>query len=74
MTSEVESPADPALEPVEPGYKNVLRVRLLVFWLVLWVAGAVMDQVVLQSTAVAGLPTIAIPFLAAVAIVDRGRP
>ena len=38
MTSEVEPPADPALEPVEPGYKNVLRVRLLVFWLVLWAA------------------------------------
>ena len=26
------------LSPVEPGYKNVLRVRLAVFWLVICVA------------------------------------
>ena len=69
MTSEVEPPANPALEPVEPGYKNVLRARLLVFWLALWAAGGVLDQVALQSTAVAGLPTIGIPFLAAIAVV-----
>ena len=34
MTTEPEQPAPPALEPVEPGYKNVLRVRFLIFWLV----------------------------------------
>lgn len=73
MTSEVDQPADPALEPVEPGYKNVLRVRLLVFWLVLWVAGVVLDQAVLQDTAFAGLPMIGIPILAAVAIVTAPR-
>lgn len=60
---------DPGLLPVEPAYKNVLRARMAIFWLVLWGAGAVADQVVLQETALAGFPTFAIPALALVAIV-----
>lgn len=55
--------------PVEPGYKNVLRVRLSVLWLVLWAAGAVVDQLLLQATAFAGLPTVAVPVLGLLAIV-----
>jgi membrane protein YdbS with pleckstrin-like domain len=69
MASELELSGDPALQPVEPGYKNVLRLRLAVLWLFLWVAGAVADQVVLQSTPVAGLPTFGIPILGLVAVV-----
>jgi len=59
---------DPDLLPVEPAYKNVLRARMSVIWLVLWAAGAVADQAMLQETAAAGLPTFVIPALAAVAI------
>ena len=59
----------PALEPVEPGYKSVLRVRMSVFWVALWAIGAVADQVFLQPTPVAGLPTFGIPVLGLVAIV-----
>ena len=68
--TEVAEPTDgPALEPVEPGYKNVLRVRLAVFWAVLWAAGTVFDQVVLRATDFGGLLVIAIPVLAAGAII-----
>lgn len=59
---------DPDLLPVEPAYKNVLRARMSVVWLVLWAAGAVADKAMLQETAAAGLPTFVIPALAAVAI------
>ena len=80
MASDIEMIADAVLPspgimtdrdllPVEPAYKNVLRARMSVLWLVLWAAGAVADQVALQGTAAAGLPTFAIPALGAVAIV-----
>ena len=69
MTEVAEPTNGPALEPVEPGYKNVLRVRLAAFWAVLWAAGAVFDQVVLSETDFGGLLVIAIPVLAAGAII-----
>ena len=34
---------DPDLLPVEPAYKNVLRARMSVVWVILWAAGAVAD-------------------------------
>jgi uncharacterized protein len=73
MTAETERPDGPALEPVEPGYKNVLRVRLAVFWLALWAAGTVLDQVALKETDFAGFPTMAIPILAATAVIAAPR-
>jgi membrane protein YdbS with pleckstrin-like domain len=42
--------ADTDLLPVEPGYKNVLRVRLALVWLVLTIASAVLDQAALGGT------------------------
>lgn len=69
MEAELEADGDPALERVEPGYKNVLRVRLLILWLFLWAGGLVFDQAVLSRTVAYGLPTFAIPVLAAVAAV-----
>src|SRR5919112_2071231 len=61
------------LQPVEPGYKNVLRARLLVFWLVLS-GGALFVQYVLSdvSRLIVALPvgTIAVG-LAAVAIAPQ---
>ena len=73
MTAEAERTDGPALEPVEPGYKNVLRVRLAVFWAALWAAGTVLDQVALRQTNFAGLLTIAIPILAGAAIIAAPR-
>jgi membrane protein YdbS with pleckstrin-like domain len=58
---------DPLL-PVEPGYKNVLRVRLLITWLILWLGAMIADRALLLTTAVYGLPTVAVGLLAAIAI------
>lgn len=67
----VPSPAvagDPDLLPVEPGYKNVLRVRLLAVWLVVWAGTGTLDQLLLQETPFAGFLTFGIPVLALAAI------
>jgi uncharacterized protein len=69
MITEPEQPAPPALEPVEPEYKNVLRVRFLIFWLAVWVAAAVFDRILLQPTEFAGFPTIAVFVIAAAGVV-----
>ena len=63
----------PALEPVEPGYKNVLRVRMTLLWLILWAGGVVCDLAFLKETAFYGLPTIGILILAAVGLVATPR-
>ena len=63
----------PPLEPVEPGYKNVLRVRLGILWSLLWVGAAVCDQVFLKPTSFYGLPTIGVLILALVGIVVTPR-
>jgi membrane protein YdbS with pleckstrin-like domain len=68
MTTEPEQPAPLALEPVEPGYKNVLRIRFLIFWLVIWVAAAMFDRILLQETEFAGFPTIAVFVIAAAGV------
>ena len=68
MTTEPEQPAPLVLEPVEPGYKNVLRVRFLIFWLVIWVAAAMFDRILLQETEFAGFPTIAVFVIAAAGV------
>ena len=68
MTTEPEQPAPPALEPVESGYKNVLRVRFLIFWLVIWVAAAMFDRILLQETEFAGFPTVAVFVIAAAGV------
>jgi hypothetical protein len=73
MASEVEPAGDGALEPVEPGYKSVLRVRLTVFWSVLWAIAAVADQAFLQLMPVAGLPTLAVPILGLAAVIVAPR-
>lgn len=64
-----ESHSDPDLLAVEPGYKNVLRVRLLVFWLALWMMGAVIDQVLLLESVAYGALTLALPVAAGIAII-----
>ena len=63
----------PALQAVEAGYKNVLRVRLTILWLMLWAAGAVADLAFLGETSAYGLPTVGIPILAAIAVVTAPR-
>lgn len=55
--------AESALEPVAPGYKNVLRVRLLLLWLPLSIGAIVLDQVALPGSPFHGLPSTLVPLL-----------
>lgn len=56
------------LRPVAPGYKNVLRLRLALFWAPLAIAAIVADQLVLNEHPLHGLPSVAVPLLAALII------
>lgn len=58
----------PPLLAVEPAYKNVLRGRQAVTWVVLWVAAAVADQLLLADTDFHGLPSIALPIIALISL------
>jgi hypothetical protein len=69
MASQLEPAGEIALEPVEPGYKTVLRVRLVMFWSVLWAVAAVADQVFLKMTPIAGLLTLGVPIIGLAAVV-----
>jgi uncharacterized protein len=56
------------LEPVEPGYKNVLRVRLLTFWLPVSIGAVIFDQAGLDGTPIHGLLTTLIPLLGLISL------
>jgi membrane protein YdbS with pleckstrin-like domain len=57
--------ADPArLEPVEPGYRHVLRIQLLLAWLPLIVGALVLDRVLLAETSFYGALSTAVPLIA----------
>jgi membrane protein YdbS with pleckstrin-like domain len=55
-------------QPVEPGYKNVLRARLAVFWFPV-VIGALLLERALTETNFSGLPSVLAPLLALISIV-----
>ena len=61
------------LHPVEPGYKNVLRVRMGILWLILWIGGAICDQAFLSATPFYGLPSLGVPILALAALATAPR-
>ena len=52
---------------VEPGYKNVLRVRMLVLWVPLVIGAVVLNQAI-ADTAYSGLPVILVPLLALISL------
>ena len=62
-TVEIEGEAERTLLPVEPAYKNVLRVRMLVMWVPLVIGAIILDQA-LDGTAFYGLPSVLVPLLA----------
>lgn len=62
-------PDEPQLQPVEPGYKNVLRARMSVFGLVLIVAAFILDRVLLAPEGRGGIAAIAAVVLALAIIV-----
>lgn len=52
------------LSPVEPGYKQILRVRAAIFWLPVALGTFIADQLLLRETSFHGLPTVAGALLA----------
>ena len=60
---------EPQLLPVEPGYKNVLRVRLAVVWLFLGFASFIADRVLLAPAGYGAILPLAILALAILVIV-----
>jgi uncharacterized protein len=64
MTAELSEEVS-ELQPVAPGYKNVLRFRLALFWGPLAVGAIVADQLLLREHAVHGFPSVALPLIAA---------
>ncbi len=61
-------PLGDALQAVEPAYRHVLRVRLLLLWVPLIIAGLIADRLLLADTPVFGLPSTALPLLAMIAL------
>ena len=60
--------SEPALEPVEPGYRHVLRVRAALSWLVFTIGIVVLDQMLLDGSRAQGWPIGVAVFLALAAI------
>ena len=57
----------PRLLPVEPGYKNVLRVRFAVIWTPVIIAAIILDQAI-DDTIFYGLPSTLVPLLALISL------
>lgn len=66
MTAEIV-PAPP-IEPVEPAYRNVLRLGAAMFWLPLVAGALLLDRLVLRELPIAGLAPVLIGLLAFSAI------
>lgn len=66
--AEVAGAGEAELQPVAPGYKHVIRARMLIFWLMLWIAASIADQTLLLATRFYGVPTLAVAIVALVAV------
>ena len=60
--------AEPRLGPVEPGYRNVLRVKLAIMWLPL-IFGAIALESVLRDSLFYGLPSTIAPLIALMVVI-----
>ena len=60
---------DAPLQPVEPGYRNVLRVRTLILWLTLTAGALAFDRIALAETRLAWLVPGLFAILTALAVV-----
>ena len=73
MTPEIVAAAPPIeptapLEPVEPAYRNVLRLGAATFWLPVLIGSLVLDRLVLDELPIAGLAPVVVSLLAFSAI------
>ena len=68
MTAEHQQIDLTELMHVEPGYRNVVRLRLLMLWLPPLVAGILLDQFALEDRAFHGALTVALPLFALISL------
>ena len=68
-TSPAEADRFSGLTAVEPGYRHVLRARLVVFWVPASIIAIVLDQALLAGTPFHAVPSTLVPLLALVSIV-----
>jgi membrane protein YdbS with pleckstrin-like domain len=61
--------ADPPLLPVEPSYRHVLRVGLVLSWLPLVIGAIIADAALLEGTPFRGVPSVVVTLIAISAIV-----
>ena len=61
MTPEV-TPA--AIQPVEPGYRNVLRVGAALFWAPVFIGSVVLNWLALRDTPIADIPPLIVGLIA----------
>lgn len=59
----------PSLSPVEPGYRHLLRIRTLLFWLPLSIGAIIADFLLLARTPLAGLFAVLVPLLGLLSVV-----
>ena len=57
------------LSRAEPGYRHVLRIHSLIFWLPVAVGAVVADQLLLAATPVHGVISTVVPLLALLAVI-----
>lgn len=63
----VNGSPQPPLIPVEPGYRNVLRVRMAMTWIPLVIGALVLDRAI-GGTIYHGLPSMLVPLLALISL------
>ena len=56
------------LQPVEPGYRHVLRLRLLLAWIPLAIGAVALDNSLLGDTPYYGLASLAVPLIAVLVV------
>ena len=57
------------LSRAEPGYRHILRIHSLIFWLPLAIGAVVADQLLLRATPLHNIPSIVVPIIALLAII-----
>ncbi len=62
-------PTTAPIQPVEPGYRHVLRLGAAIFWLPLFIGALVVDRLVLHELPVAGLAPVLVGLVAFSAII-----
>jgi membrane protein YdbS with pleckstrin-like domain len=62
--------AEPStLSRAEPGYRHILRIHSLIFWLPLAIGAVVADQLLLATTPFHNIPSIIVPLVALLAVI-----